>query len=220
MRTRMPIASAMPIAALLFASLITGEAMAGPKPPEPPQKPKPPAAAPAATPAATTTAAPAATATTTAPAATATTTAPAATAPTTAAASASAAKPAASGATATASGGGVAPVKLNEPGLSTGSHDSRLAALAKLIEERKGTIDARRKAEQDQTRVRWGNVVEQPAVVAELKTHAERVARLNRIQELADVEGKPAVATRAGRALAAENVRHEKQMQSLAGGAK
>jgi hypothetical protein len=111
-------------------------------------------------------------------------------------------------------------VKLTAPGLSTGSHDSRLTALAKLIEERKSTIDARRKAEQDQTRVRWGNVVEQPAVVAELKTHAERTARLGRIQELAEVEGKPALATRAGRALATENARHEKQMQTLAGGAK
>src|SRR5581483_8802011 len=143
-----------------------------------PQKPKPAAtAAPAATPTPTATAAPAATATT-APAATAS-------------AAASAAKPAPSGSAAPASGAGsLSPVKPTAPGLSTGSHDSRLAALAKLIEERKSTIDARRKAEQDQTRVRWGNAVEQPAVVTELKTHAERVARLGRIQELAEVEGK------------------------------
>ena len=81
-------------------------------------------------------------------------------------------------------------------------------------------MDTRRKTEQDRTRTRWGALVEQPSVVAELKTHAERTARLGRIQELAEVEGKPAVAARAQRALAAENARHEKQMQTLAGGGK
>jgi len=194
MSIRTPLASAMPIAVLLLASLTTGSAFATPKPKEPPQKPKP---APVAAPAPTTTAAATAAATTAAATTASATSAPGA-----------AAAPAPAG------------VRVTEPGLSTGSHDSRLAALTKLIEERKSTIDARRKAEQDQTRVRWGALVDQPAVVAELTTHAQRTARLNRIQELAEVEGKPGIAARAGHVLANENARHEKQMQTLAGGAK
>jgi len=194
MRTRMPLGSAMPIAVLAIASFMAGEAAATPKPHEPPAKPKPTAAPtppPATATAAAATAAPAATAT-------------AAAAP---------------GASAAASGTPTA-AKLPTSGLSVGSLDTRLAALTKLIAERKSTLDARRQSEQDRTRTRWGALVDQPAVIAELKTHAERTARLERIQQLAEVEAKPAVASRAMHALTAENTRHEKQMQSLAGGAK
>ncbi|HVW29394.1 MAG TPA: hypothetical protein VHC69_28710 [Polyangiaceae bacterium] len=186
MRTRMPLASAVPIAAFLVASITMRQAAATPKPTEPPAKPKHEHPA--------------------------TETATAAPKPT-----GSAASPAASGASA---GTEPAMVRPTAPGLREGSHEQRLEALTKLIAERQSTIDARRKAEQDETRVRWGKVVDQPPVVAELKTHAERVARLQRIQELAEVESKPAVVARAGRALATENARHEKQMQTLAGGAK
>ncbi|HEX4336794.1 MAG TPA: hypothetical protein VH062_12835 [Polyangiaceae bacterium] len=184
---------------------MAGSAGATPKPHEPPPKPKPAVtAAPAVTATATATA-------TAAPAAT-TTAAAAATA-----AAAGSAAPATSGVATTAVAGAVPHVPA---GLSTGTLDSRLAALTKLIAERKTTVDARRQTEQDQTRTRWGSLVDQPAVVAELKTHAERSARLSRIEELAEVEAKPAVASRAARAVINENSRHEKQMQTLAGGAK
>jgi hypothetical protein len=184
MRRRMPLASAVPIAALLVASLTMRQAEARRKPTEPPDKPKPAATA-------------------------ATSAAPKPTG--------SAEAPATSGTGASAEPGMVRPTA---PGLREGTHEQRLEALTKLIADRKSTIDARRKAEQDETHVRWGAVVDQPPVQAELKTHAERVAQLQRIQELAEVEGKPQVVGRAGHALASENARHEKQMQTLAGGAK
>jgi len=105
--------------------------------------------------------------------------------------------------------------------LDVGKLDERLEALRQRIDERKKTLDARRQADQEKIRIRWGALVNQPAVVAELKTYGERVARLTRIRELAEVEAKPAIADRAKKALALENARHEKQMNALAaGGAK
>jgi hypothetical protein len=111
------------------------------------------------------------------------------------------------------------------PGLSKfdatklGSLDARLDAMRQRVEERQKTLDARRQAERDRLRIRWGAVVQQPAVVQALQIHAYRVARLERIQELAQVEAKPAVAARASKALDRENVRHERTMAALASGA-
>jgi hypothetical protein len=189
MRTRMPLGSAMPVAALAIASLVGGGAAAAPKPHEPKPKPAVLAAAPTAAPTATATAA----------------------ATTTAAAAASAA-PAASGSAAHAATGVSA--------LSVGRMEDRLEALRKLTTERTNTRDTRRTAEQERTRLRWGALVDQPAVSAELKTHSERTARLQRISDLGEVEAKPAIVSRARVALNEENVRHEKQMQTLAGGSK
>jgi hypothetical protein len=134
----------------------------------------------------------------------------------------SAAAPAASGAasaTATAARGPSIPSFF--AGLKT--RDQRLDALAKLIDDRKRTIDQRRQAEQDRIRVRWGSVASLPAIQDELRTHAERVARLQRIQELAEAEGQAAVSARATRALEKEDARDELRLQQLAataGGAK
>jgi hypothetical protein len=95
-----------------------------------------------------------------------------------------------------------------------------MEGLLKWAKERKATIDTRRVAEQEGTRATWGALVDLPAVVAELRTHAERTARLERIEALAKALGKPGITTRAQRALTSENLRHQKQMQALAGGAK
>jgi len=104
----------------------------------------------------------------------------------------------------------------------TGTLEERLDALRKRIDARKQSIDARRQANRDRLRARWGGLVALPAVADELRIHGERVARLQRIQELAQVEGKPAIAARAGATLARENARHERKMASLAsaGGAR
>ncbi|HVU00493.1 MAG TPA: hypothetical protein VHE30_02035 [Polyangiaceae bacterium] len=96
--------------------------------------------------------------------------------------------------------------------------DDRLDALRKRVEERTATRAARKQAQQDRDRIRWGSLVDQPKVRAELDLHAMRVARLERIQELSQVELKPADAARASKALDKENVRHEKAMTALAAG--
>jgi hypothetical protein len=95
-----------------------------------------------------------------------------------------------------------------------------MEGIRKWAADRKATIEARRLAEREGTRATWGSLVDQPAVVAELRTHAERTARLERIEALAKALGKAAVNARAQRALTSENARHQRQMQSLAGGGK
>ena len=102
--------------------------------------------------------------------------------------------------------------------LRLASMDARLDALRVRIENQQKTMLDRKKAEQERTRARWGNVVDQPAVHSELDDHAQRVARLQRIQELGIVEGKPAVTDRATVALNKENVRHDQKMATLAAG--
>lgn len=105
-------------------------------------------------------------------------------------------------------------------GLAVGRLEDRLEALRKRMAERKANLEQRRQADQERTRLRWGSVVDSAGVAAELKVHAEREARLERIQELAEVEAKPAIYERARRALNTENNRHEVAMKALAGGAK
>jgi len=105
-------------------------------------------------------------------------------------------------------------------GLGVGRLEDRLEALRKRMADRKANLEQRRQADQERTRLRWGSVVDSAGVSAELKVHAEREARLERIQELAEVEAKPAIYERARRALNAENNRHEVAMKALAGGAK
>jgi hypothetical protein len=144
------------------------------------------------------------------PAATPTAAAPPPAAPASAAPAHSAA-PATSGSAAPAGRGS---------GLAVGRLEDRLEALRKRMADRKANLEQRRQADQERTRLRWGSVVDSAGVSAELKTHAEREARLERIQDLAEVEAKPGIYERARRALNTENSRHEVAMKALAGGAK
>jgi hypothetical protein len=108
-----------------------------------------------------------------------------------------------------------------DPGLGalkSGKLQDRLDALRMRIESRKKTAPERKKVEAERTRTRWGAIVEQGPVRAELENHSKRVARLERIQELALVEGRQALADRAAKALAKENTRHETRMAVLAVG--
>jgi hypothetical protein len=105
---------------------------------------------------------------------------------------------------------------VNGINLKTGKMEDRLEALRLKIETRRKTFAERRDAEQDRIRIRWGALVDRPSVQEELRLHAMRIARLTRIQELAEVEGKNAVEARALKAIDKENARHDKRMQELA----
>jgi transcription initiation factor TFIID subunit TAF12 len=166
---------------------------------------------PAPTAAPTASAKPAPSATTPAPAATP---APTATAAPATSASAKPATSASAAAPAPASTTGVESLT----GLKLAKLDDRLEALRVLTDQKKTTLPDRKKAEQERTRLRWGSVVDQPAVRTELADHSDRVARLERIRELGTVEAKPAVVDRATKALEKENVRHETKMGTLAAG--
>lgn len=105
---------------------------------------------------------------------------------------------------------------LNGINLKNGKLEDRLEALRQKIETRRKTFDDRRAADQERTRIRWGSLVDRSSVQEELRLHAMRIARLTRIQELAEVEGKTAVEGRALKAIDRENARHDKRMQELA----
>ena len=105
---------------------------------------------------------------------------------------------------------------VNGINLKAGKLEERLEALRQKIETRRKTFAERRDAEQDRIRIRWGALVDRPSVQEELRLHAMRIARLTRIQELAEVEGKNAVEARALKAIDRENARHDKRMQELA----
>jgi hypothetical protein len=105
---------------------------------------------------------------------------------------------------------------VNRINLKAGKMEERLEALRQKIETRRKTFAERRDAEQDRIRIRWGALVDRPSVQEELRLHAMRIARLTRIQELAEVEGKDAVEARALKAIDRENARHDKRMQELA----
>ena len=62
---------------------------------------------------------------------------------------------------------------------------------------------------------KWGDILDRPAVSAELRVHGRRVARLERIVFVAESEGKTEVAAKATTLLEQERARHEQRMQSL-----
>jgi hypothetical protein len=97
--------------------------------------------------------------------------------------------------------------------------DARHAKLIERFEERKRTMTERRKAAHDAIRRRWGTLVDQPPVREELRLHAMRVAKLERVKELAEADGKADLVARAALALERENTRHEKRMAAFPAGA-
>ena len=105
---------------------------------------------------------------------------------------------------------------VNGINLKAGKLEERLEALRQKIDTRRKTFAERRDAEQDRIRIRWGALVDRSSVQDELRLHAMRMARLTRIQELSEVEGKTAVEARALKAIDRENARHDKRMQEIA----
>ena len=91
-------------------------------------------------------------------------------------------------------------------------------AWKKLKETRK----ERRKERREEIKKLWGDLSDKPAARAELRVHAWRVARLNRMRTIAKAEGKDAMVTRIDGLLEKEKARHKKKMEQLKdkGGAK
>lgn len=87
-------------------------------------------------------------------------------------------------------------------------------ALAKLRETRA----ERQKADRNALRDKYGDILQQPAVREELKTHASRIARLNQIKRVADDEKKSKIASRADKLIDRENKRHDKRMDAFKSG--
>ncbi len=92
-------------------------------------------------------------------------------------------------------------------------------------EAAKDVKEARKKRRDDhlaEVRSKWGDVAKAPAAKEEMRVHARRMARLNRVEKLAKDAKKDAIVKRANAAQEKEKARHEKKMGELkaAGGAK
>jgi hypothetical protein len=84
-------------------------------------------------------------------------------------------------------------------------------AEAKLRETRA----ERKKSDRAAVREKYGDLLTQPAVIDELRTHASRMARLNRIKELADDQKQTKITDRVNTLIDRENNRHDARMQAL-----
>lgn len=73
----------------------------------------------------------------------------------------------------------------------------------------------RREARRAELKKLWGDLVDKPVVRAELRIHAQRLARLHRVRFLAEANGNKAALERADKAIARENERHQKRMDAL-----
>jgi hypothetical protein len=73
----------------------------------------------------------------------------------------------------------------------------------------------RRKAHQAELKAKYGDIVDKPAVRAELRLHGQRTARLHRLERIATAKGKDDDVKRVQALVAKENARHDKRMEEL-----
>jgi hypothetical protein len=73
----------------------------------------------------------------------------------------------------------------------------------------------RREARRAELEKKWGDLTKSAAARAEMRIHAQRVARIERIAFIAEANEKADLATKAKELLAKENERHQKRMETL-----
>jgi len=86
---------------------------------------------------------------------------------------------------------------------------------AEKLAELDRTRDERRKATVTRLRERWGSLIDSEAARQELKTHAERVARLARIRSLAEDKKKLSMIESVDGLITKEELRHGSAMNAL-----
>ncbi len=67
----------------------------------------------------------------------------------------------------------------------------------------------------EQIKKRWGDLHEKPAARNELRVHAWRMARLARMRELAENEGKVKLVAKIDSLVEKERDRHDKKMDQI-----
>ena len=76
--------------------------------------------------------------------------------------------------------------------------------------------DERRNAAKDALKAKWGeDLLAKPAVRAELKLHAQRMAKLQTMKRVADSAGKKEIEARVDKLTEKENARHQTRMAAL-----
>jgi hypothetical protein len=73
----------------------------------------------------------------------------------------------------------------------------------------------RRRQRAEELRARYGRLLAEPAVQAELKIHARRMARLHQLRRVAEKEGKTALLPRIDKLIEKERARHQRHMDAL-----
>jgi hypothetical protein len=96
--------------------------------------------------------------------------------------------------------------------------DKRDESREQRNEERKGDAADRRDRRHERLaklRARWGALLRHPAVLAELRLHGRRMARLQTLRRIAEREGKTALLPRIDKLVEKEQARHERHMAGL-----
>ena len=88
-------------------------------------------------------------------------------------------------------------------------------ALRERWQKLRETRKERRREHREEIKKAWGDIQGKPLVKAELKLHAWRMARLNRIRAIADAEGKTETVARVDKLMEKEKQRHQKRMDHL-----
>jgi hypothetical protein len=121
------------------------------------------------------------------------------------------------GKTSTAGSGGAGGKPKVEPkgGGGTTATTTTTSKAAEALAELDRTRDVRRMATVMRLRERWGSLLDSEAARQELKTHAERVARLSRIRALAEDKKKLSMIEAVDGLVTKEELRHGSAMNAL-----
>jgi hypothetical protein len=83
------------------------------------------------------------------------------------------------------------------------------------LKQLRDSRDKRRQQHRSALKKKWGDLSERPPVMAEFKTHAWRMARLKRMQLLAEELEKPQLLERVNKLIEQEVARHDKHLEKL-----
>ncbi len=94
-------------------------------------------------------------------------------------------------------------------------HREMSAAFKARMDKLRETRKARRDAHRKELKAKWGPLAERAPMLAELKRHAWRMARLKRMQGLAEELDKPELLARVNKLIEQEQARHAERMEQL-----
>lgn len=95
------------------------------------------------------------------------------------------------------------------------ARDEAREAIKEAWKKRRENWKERRKERREEIKAKYGAITDKPAVKSELKVHAWRMARLNRMRTIAKAQDKTAVVERIDKLLEKEKARHQKHMDTL-----
>jgi hypothetical protein len=104
---------------------------------------------------------------------------------------------------------------IKDGGAESGAAKEARDDLKEARQKLKDTREERRKEKRAELKTKFGDILGKPAVKAELRLHAMRLAKLHRMERLAKAKGKDELDKRVDALIAKENARHDKRMADL-----